>query len=364
MRKILFKQISSVSLAILLTISGLGNAQQVSAKTLKTASFAYFDVGQGNSALIKSGSSSVLIDTGKKSEYSTLQRQLRQLNTSKIDTLVISHPDSDHMESADQIISSYHVKKIIFPKISATTQCYKKMIAAVKKYNLKTVHPVSGQKMKLAPSCSATILSVDASSNDKNEASIVMRVTYGSRSFLYMGDATARVESNILSKGNKIASDVYLMSHHGSDTANGALFVKKALSSKYKNAVISVGAGNSYGHPVKSVVRRAYRYARAVYRTDKKGMILYKTNGSNLKVSFKKFTHQTSSYSTRTTARRSTKTHSTSKNSSSSSKEWVYVTNSGKKYHNAGCRYLASSSIKIKLNNAKSQGYTPCSICH
>ena len=132
MRKILFKQISSVSLAILLTISGLGNAQQVSAKTLKTASFAYFDVGQGNSALIKSGSSSVLIDTGKKSEYSTLQRQLRQLNTSKIDTLVISHPDSDHMESADQIISSYHVKKIIFPKISATTQCYKKISRIVK----------------------------------------------------------------------------------------------------------------------------------------------------------------------------------------------------------------------------------------
>lgn len=360
------KRIISILLATALvsTTGGFLPNNTAVAKTLNTATFAYLDVGQGNSELIKAGSTTTLIDTGKKSEYDELNFQLKKLKVKKINTLVVSHPDADHMESADSVIAKYHVKKIVMPKIKATTQCYRKMMGAVKKYHVKVIYPAIGQKIKLAPSCRASILSVDASSTDKNEASIVMRVIYGSRSFLYMGDATARVESNILTNDSKVASDVYLLSHHGSDTANGVLFVKRALSSKYKNAVISVGANNSYGHPVKQIVRRADKYSKVLYRTDKNGAIIYKTNGSSLKTSFIKVSHSGTKKHYNKSKTKRTSTKETTREKSSNSKGYVYITRTGKKYHRASCRYLQASKTKIKLSEAKQQGYTACKVCY
>lgn len=356
------KKLTASLLALSLVMSCSGTGRTTEAKNLKQATFAYFDVGQGNSELVKVGSSATLIDTGTKGEYDELKGQLRKLNVKTINTLVISHPDADHMESADRIIAQYHVKKIIFPKIKAGTQCYKRMTAAIKKYKVKQIHPTTGQRISLAPSCNAQILSADASSSDRNEAGIVMRITYGSRSFLYMGDATARVESAILSKKYKVASDVYLMSHHGSNTANGALFVKKALSSKYKNAVISVGANNRYGHPVKEVVKRAEKYAKKLFRTDKKGAVIYTTNGKTLETRFIKVKHSKSSSSYQS-SKKPGSSKNTTKPKSSIAKTWVYITRTGKKYHKAGCRYLRASKIKIKLSDAKGRGYTACSVC-
>lgn len=336
----------------------------VNSKALKNATFAYLDVAQGNAELIKIGNQAVLIDTGKHSEYSTLQSQLKRLGVKTISTLVVTHPDADHMESADDVIADYHVKKIILPQIASTTQCYKRMMSAISKHKVKRIHPRTGSTLKLAPSCKGTVLSADASSSDTNEASIVMRVTYGSRSFLYMGDATARVENAILASGKAVASDIYLLSHHGSDTANGVLFVKKALASKYKTAIISVGKNNSYGHPVANVVRRAETYAKALYRTDQKGCIFATTNGENLQIKFKKVTHSGSSYN-RSSYRSSGATKSSAAKSSSVKdvSEVVYITKTGTKYHTKNCRYLRSSSIKTTLSKAKSKGLTPCSVC-
>ena len=178
---------------------------------------------------------------------------------------------------------------------------------------------------------------------------------------MYMGDATARVESQILAAGYKTASDVYLMSHHGSDTANGVLFVKKALASKYKTAVISVGAGNSYGHPVPNVVRRAQKYAGHLYRTDEKGCIVAKTDGNSLHFSFRTIRHTSYQAGSTGTTVKSKKT--TKKVKVKGKNKVVYTTNTGRKYHRAGCRYLRKSKIKIKLSEAKAQGLTPCSIC-
>lgn len=344
---------------------------------LSSATFAYLDVGQGNSELIKVGKKAILIDTGKGSEYDELQYQLEKLKVSKINTLVISHPDADHMENADEIISDYGVKKVIMPEIGATTQCYKRLLSAIKTKKVKTVHPEIGDTIKFAKGCKAKVLSVDASSSDKNEASLVMRVTYGSRSFLYMGDATAKVESDIIDSGEEIASDVYLMAHHGSDTANGILFQKKVLSAAYKIAVISVGDDNSYGHPVKQVVDRANRFAKSLYRTDKKGAIVFKTDGKKLKKSFIKVTHSSkkssgsgsgsgassgSSSSGRTNGRGNSNSGTSTSNSTTST--WVYVTDTGSKYHKDGCRYLSQSKIRKKLSDAKAEGYEPCSVCY
>lgn len=350
----------AVALVLSVIAGNMEHTVAVEGKTLSTAVFAYLDVGQGNAELIRTKRQAVLIDTGKKSAYADLKKQLKKLGVKKIQTMVVTHPDADHMESADEVIKDYKVKKIFMPKVQSTTLCYKRMMQAIADHNVKVAHPKAGTTIKLTSSCKAKVLSADAGS-DTNEASIVMRAVYGKRSFLYMGDATARVESQILAAGYKTASDIYLMSHHGSDTANGVLFVKKALASKYKTAVISVGAGNSYGHPVPNVVRRAQKYADHLYRTDEKGCIVAKTDGNSLRFSFQTIRHTTYQAGSTRNAVKSKK--NTKKTKVKGKSKVVYTTNTGKKYHRAGCRYLKKGKIRIKLSEAKAQGLTPCSIC-
>ena len=353
-----------LSLTMLLSVpvvsgTALNQANTANAKSTKLATFAYLDVGQGNAEIIKAGGKTTLIDTGKRSEYDELKTQLNSLKIHKINTLIITHPDADHMENAGDIIRNYKVKKIIMPKIKSATICYKKMTSAISDCNVTKVIPSTNNTLKHGKGCKGKVLSVDA----KNEASIVLRVTYGKRSFLYMGDATARVENNITSSGANIGSDIYLLSHHGSDTANGILFQKKALASKYGIAIVSVG-NNSYGHPDKFVMGRANKFAKKIYRTDKNGCIIAKTNGNNLKFTFKKVAHSSSSYSYSTKKKSSSSTSSSSKTKSKSSGGgYVYITRTGTKYHKLGCRYLRQSSSKISRSSAKAQGYSACSVC-
>lgn len=270
----------ALATALTLTLASPGVRAEASAKNGK-GTFAYLDVGQGNAELIKIGNRATLIDTGRKWEYDELQAQLKTCGVSTINTLVLSHPDADHIENADRIIADYKVKTVVMPKIKAKTQCYKKAIAAIKQHKVKKVNPKIGSKITLGEKCTGEVLSVDANPRDANESSIVLRVTYGKRAFLYTGDATAKVENDILTAKKPVASDVYLASHHGANTANGALFVKKALSAKYKIAVVSVGK-NNYGHPTKEVMGRLEKYSKNLFRTDEDGMIVFRTDGSGL----------------------------------------------------------------------------------
>ncbi len=278
-----------VLIIIVFLLVCFSSARECSA-ALPQATFAYLDVGQGNAEIMKVGNRSVLIDTGYAGKYAQLTSQLSKLGINHIHTLVVTHPHADHMESADKIIQRYKVKRIIMPKITTTSQCYARMIRAIKRYKVKKIVPTVGKIIKFAQNLSGKVLAVDTSTTDLNEASIVMRVTYGERSFLYMGDATARVENNIIESGEEIGSDVFLLAHHGADTSNGILFQKKALTSEYGIAVISVGEGNSYGHPDKFVLRRAMRFSKDLYRTDQDGMILVKTDGDKLEVNTLKIT--------------------------------------------------------------------------
>lgn len=270
----------ALAMVTTLTLTLTSPAIGTQAKAVE-ATFAYLDVGQGNAELIKVKNRSTLIDTGRKWEYDELQEQLEDCGVKAVDTLVISHPDADHMENADKLIENYGVKSVVMPKIAVKTQCYKRMLAAIEKYKVKVINPKIGTKLKLGNKCTGEVLSVDANPKDVNESSIVMRVKYEKRAFLYMGDATAKVENSILEEKKSIASDVFLCSHHGANTANGALFVKKALASKYKVAIISVGK-NNYGHPTKEVVGRLKKYSKCLYRTDEDGMIVFKSDGESL----------------------------------------------------------------------------------
>ena len=115
--------------------------------------------------------------------------------------------------------------------------------------------------------------------DNMNGYSIVLRMTYGKTSFLFTGDATEESENQILKRKWAIKSDVLKVGHHGSFSSTSAKFLKK-VNPKY--AVISCGEENKYSHPHEVVMKRLQNQGVKLYRTDKQGTIVVKSNGKKL----------------------------------------------------------------------------------
>jgi competence protein ComEC len=147
-------------------------------------------------------------------------------------------------------------------------------------------------------------------------------------------------------------ADVLKVAHHGSSSSTSEGFLKVVSPTV---AVISVGAGNDYGHPAKVTLDRLAAVGAKVYRTDQGGTIAATTDGSTLSV-----TTEREAASSNTPAPASPSKGSTP----APVKVTVYITKTGEKYHFDGCRSLSQSKIPISLEDAKAKGYGPCGICH
>ena len=120
-----------------------------------------------------------------------------------------------------------------------------------------------------------TVLGPVAAGSDLNNSSLVLQVRFGGATFLFMGDAGAEEERSLIQSGADVRCDVLAVGHHGSGSATGYVFLRQALP---KYAVISVGAGNRYGHPAESTLSRLRDAGCTVYRTDQSGTITIVTD--------------------------------------------------------------------------------------
>lgn len=322
----------------------------------------FIDVGQADSILIQDGSVNMLIDAGNNEDEKTIIDYLKKQGVKKLDVVVATHPHEDHIGSMDAVIKTFEIGKIYAPKVSTTTKTFENMLTAIKNKKLKISDPKAGDTFKLS-TASCTILGpISSKYEDLNDYSIVLKMTFGNNTFLFMGDAESKSESEILDKKYDVKADVLKVGHHGSDSSTSTDFLNKVNP---KHAVISVGKGNDYGHPTQTTMDKLKNKKIPVYRTDENKTIVATSDGKSIT-----FNVKPGSY----TAGSSGKSSGNSSGSGSSggtvtppaagSGKTVYITNTGKKYHIDGCRYLKNSKIEIKLEDAKSQGYTPCGVCN
>ena len=129
----------------------------------------YIDVGQGDAILIQYGSKNTLIDTGEEKNYSQLKTYLKQISVKKVHNLIVTHPDSDHIGGADYVIRDYKVSKIYMTKFKSSSNEYKEMIAAIKKYKVDRTNVTTGMKISLG-GIKATVLHAKDSGTDANES--------------------------------------------------------------------------------------------------------------------------------------------------------------------------------------------------
>lgn len=238
----------------------------------------FIDVGQADCIYINQGDYNMLIDAGNNKDGEKLVNYFKSLNIKKFNYVVATHPHEDHIGGMDDIINNFKIDEFYMPDKLSTSKTFEDVLDALSNNNLNYYAPQKGESFSLGDAKFKVIYSGD-DTNDINDSSIILKMTYGSNSFLFTGDATSNVEKIILNED--IESDVLKVAHHGSDYSSTEEFLDK-VSPKY--AVISVGENNSYNHPSSSTLDKLNKRNIKLYRTDLNGTIIFTSDGKNINV--------------------------------------------------------------------------------
>ena len=224
------------------------------------------DVGQGDSILITNNNKTMLIDASKNEMGSRVVKYLNDLGIKKIDYLVGTHPHEDHIGGLDNVIKNFDIGTIYMPNVVATTKTFEEVIDAISAKKLKVTSPKTGDKFTVG-NAECEVMSIRNDKDDYNNCSIVIKMDFNNVSYLFTGDAEESVESS--RKWPHI--DVLKVGHHGSNTSSSKKFLEQI---KPEVALISVGQGNTYGHPTQATLKRLSNIGAKIYRTDENGTIL------------------------------------------------------------------------------------------
>ena len=240
--------------------------------------YVYFlDVEQGDSSIIYNKHKVILIDTGGKDNIKVSDNTIKFLKSagkSKIDYLVLTHGDYDHMGDAINIIENFKVDKVIF-NCGEFNGLEKELIKALDKKNIKyysCIKELNIDNSKLH------FLQTKEYDNENDNSNVIYTELNGYK-FMFMGDAGVDKEKDILDKYNLANIDVLKVGHHGSKTSSSKEFIDE-IEPKY--AIISVGKNNRYGHPNKEVLNNLDN--SKIYRTDQDGSIIFKIKNNKLKI--------------------------------------------------------------------------------
>jgi beta-lactamase superfamily II metal-dependent hydrolase len=228
----------------------------------------FIDVGQGDAILIDRGDTDILVDGGPTS--ASVLAYLQGQGVADIDLLVATHPHADHVGGLADVLAQYQVSEVWVNGDAATSQAYQDFAAAVATEGA-TVREVTRGYATQVGGLDIAVLNPSQLTGDLNEDSVVLRLVCGEVSVLLTGDATSDSEVNMLATGLALDSDVLKVGHHGSATSTSAAFLAAVTP---KDAVISVGAGNVYGHPAQATLDRLAAPGATVYRTDLDGMVV------------------------------------------------------------------------------------------
>lgn len=235
-----------------------------------------FEVGEADCHLIKYpyNKNTILIDTGK-NEYKIKNEvipYLKSIGIKKIDYLIITHGDEDHIGGSITLINNFQVKNVILNK-GTFTDLEKELIKNLNKK--KIPYQININKINL--SNHTIYLLNNTKYNNENDNSIITYFTYQKYKFLYMGDASINTEDNLLENYNLNNISILKVGHHGSNTSSSKDFISQINPSI---SLISVGENNIYHHPNKEVINNLSK--SRIYRTDINNMVKLTINSKGI----------------------------------------------------------------------------------
>ena len=279
------KNILIIFLSLIFIFLLINTKEDKGHKNLQELEINYIDVGQGNAVLIKSNDKTLLIDGGNRSNSSYYYNFIKNKNVKKIDYMIASHYDEDHIAGLISILENYEVSNVLCPNYKKDTKIYKSFKKSLKKSNANIVYPKKGDEFNISDANIQILWPNEYKKGVDNDNSIVVKLRYGNMSFLFPADASTNVEDQLIYSGFNLKSDVLMLGHHGSKYSTSKQFLKEVDP---KLAVISVGKNNRYGHPSIRVLKILNDKNIKILRTDKDGDISIKCDGKKIKITTKK----------------------------------------------------------------------------
>lgn len=234
----------------------------------------FLDVGQADSILLSNNGHYMLIDAGNNEDGPKLVNYFKSLGITKFDYVIATHAHEDHIGGMDDIIKNFDIGTFYMPDLITTTKTFEDVLDALSEKQIAFETPTIDQEFSFSDT-KITTLYVNNEAKNLNDSSIVLRLKHGTNTFLFTGDASTKVEKQLLNKN--IASDVLKVGHHGSRYSTSKEFLNK-VNPQY--AIISVGINNTYKHPHDETLKKLNDKKIIIYRTDKEGTIVAESNGN------------------------------------------------------------------------------------
>ncbi len=253
----------------------------------------FLNVGQGDAILIKTPKDqTVLIDGGPDNKVlEKLGKYLSPLQK-RIDLVILTHPHADHVSGLVEVLRRYSVGGVILTGAKLKTDVYSEFLKIIKERNVPVVIAEAGQAIHFDKNLEFDIISpsknlsgevfnkksegFSSGGNDVNETSIVGKLIYNDFSIMFMGDATLKIENQLLAYGDNLKSDILKVGHHGSKYSSFTNFLESVAP---QAGIIEVGAKNFYGHPSQAALSRLGMFNVNIFRTDLNGDVRVLSNG-------------------------------------------------------------------------------------
>ena len=375
------KRLSAILLAFCLLF---GTVPAAAKKQNSDLNVTVLDVGQGLSIFAECDGHTLLYDGGDRSTSSYVVSFLKKQGVKKLDYVIASHYDADHINGLVGALSAIGASHFFGPDYTCDTNIYDSLMNAARKNGLKNVHPKVGSTWNLGSAKMEVLGPIDSHYSNANDRSIVIKLSNGKTSMLTTGDATSTAEHDLVLRDDlALESDVLVAGHHGSKSSNSQEFLDTVHP---EDIIISCGRDNKYGHPDKVVMERIKKSGANLYRTDTQGAVGF-TLGENtvtfsLKPSkdYKAGQKPEEKKTEKKAAPKPAEPQAPAAPEAPAapaapaepepvSQTWILNTHT-RKIHYPDCRAVARMAAKNKAESSESvaaleaQGYEPCKICH
>lgn len=243
----------------------------------------FFDVGQGDSIFIDSPTHGrVLVDGGPNNKVLSELGKVLPFGDRRIDVLMETHPDKDHIYGLSEVVSRYDVGKFLEPGVESPSSVDDDLRNRLKDKNIPSLLARRGMIINFNDGAKLFILfpDQDVSKWETNRASVVAKLIYGDKSFLLTGDSPQKSEYALIDLSKEeLKSDVLKVGHHGSKTST-AIAYASLIQPEY--AVISAGLNNRYGHPNQETLDILNKLGAKILSTINLGTIVFETDGKIL----------------------------------------------------------------------------------